>query len=72
MRDMPQALNRSITSLVNRGVALGLMLVRSPIDTLYRNKSKMSGRFIGSPPVKTINGSGGPKGARFAENPLLS
>jgi len=52
MRETPQSWNRSMAASVSSGVALGVTLVRSPIFTLWRIRSKISGRFRGSPPVK--------------------
>src|ERR1035438_4889133 len=56
MRETPHSWKRSMASSVSRGVALGVTLVRSPIRTLWRISSYRSGRFRGSPPVKTIRG----------------
>jgi hypothetical protein len=42
---------------VSKGVALGVTVVRSPSCTLFSSNGKRSGRFRGSPPLKTIRGS---------------
>src|SRR5262249_27709253 len=57
IRATPHLWIRSMASGVSNGVALGVTVVRRPSRTLSFNKSNRSGRFRGSPPVNTINGS---------------
>src|ERR1039458_4344020 len=57
IRANPQSLNRSMAPSVSSGVALGVTVVRSPKRTLFSINGSRSGRFKGSPPVKTISGS---------------
>ena len=57
MRATPHSLSPSIALSVSNGVALGVTVVRRPKRTLVCSNGKRSGRFKGSPPVKTISGS---------------
>ncbi len=54
MADTPSSLNFWTTSRVRVGVVLGVMLTGRPISRPYAIRSKRSGRFIGSPPVRMI------------------
>ena len=57
IRATPDCWNRSIASSFRSSVALGVMVVRSPRETLFLRRGKRSGLFNGSPPVNTISGS---------------
>ena len=52
-RERPVSLSRNTTSRVIGGVPLGVMATRNPFSRAQGISSNRSGRFMGSPPVKT-------------------
>src|SRR5437762_1486709 len=70
IRANPLLFKSAIALRVRRGVALGVIEVRTPCPVAYSMRSKMSGRFIGSPPVRTNTGT--PMEATWSISPWAS